>query len=221
MLPRHPFDASTRVAESFPIRNARTPPIRRVNARRLELLEQSCDRVKLKISTRLAYFFCSFFLLFVDGRSSYLVYCCLQQQYVKYLLLHWYCLLQQWSAVIVASRQYHFRLFLFFLVLFVLFSGGPIWPYMFVVPDFGATLVTPSMWAMGGGPIWPYAFVVPDFGASRVAPSIVGCRGGLFGHVCLWCQILVPRVRPPSVVDCGGLPGHVCLVPDFGAMHAR
>ena len=73
----------------------------------------------------------------------------------------------------------------------------------------------------GGGPIWPYAFVVPDFGASRVAPSIVGCRGGLFGHVCLWCQILVPRVRPPSVVDCGGLPGHVCLVPDFGAMHAR
>ena len=73
----------------------------------------------------------------------------------------------------------------------------------------------------GGGPIWLYAFVVPDFGANHVAPSIVGCRGGLFGHVCLWCQILVPRVRPPSVVDCGGLPGHVCLVPDFGAMHAR
>ena len=171
MHPRHPFDALTRmaesfpiqnaptppirrvvgVAESFPIRNARTPPIRRVDAHRLELLEQSCDRVKLKISTRLAYFFCLFFLLFVNGRGSYLVYCCLQQQYVKYLLLHWYCLLQQWSAVIVASRQYHFRLFLFFFVLFVLFSRGPIWPYMFVVPDFGATHVTPSMWARGGG----------------------------------------------------------------------
>ena len=187
MHPHHPFDMSTRVAESFPIRNAPTPPVRhvigvaelfpiwnaptppiqRVDVRRLELLEQSCDRVKLKISTRLAYFFCSFFLLFVDGRSSYLVYCCLQQQYVKYLLLHWYCLLQQWSAVIVASRQYHFRLFLFFFVLFVLFSGGPIWPYMFVVPDFGATLVTPSMWAMGGG---------------------------LFGHMRLWCRISVPHV---------------------------
>ena len=100
-------------------------------------------------------------------------------------------------------------------------GGGPIWPYAFVVLDFGATCVAPSMWAMGGGPIWPYAFVVPDFGATCVAPSIVGCRGGLFGHVCLWCQILVPRVRPLSVVGCGGLPGHVCLVPDFGAMHAR
>ena len=108
MHPRHPFDASTHVAELFPIRNAPTPPIRCVNTHQLELLEQSCDCVKLKILTHLAYFFCSFFLLFVDGRSSYLVYCCLQQQYVKYLLLHWYCLLQQWSAVIVASRQYHF-----------------------------------------------------------------------------------------------------------------
>ena len=47
----------------------------------------------------------------------------------------------------------------------------------------------------GGGPIWLYAFVVPDFGANHVAPSIVGCRGGLFGHVCLWCQILVPCVQ--------------------------
>ena len=108
-------------------------------------------------------------------------------------------------------------------VLFLLFSGGPIWPYMFVVPDFSATLVTPSIWVMGrgggaylaihicgagfqchtcnpfyvgyrGGAIWPYAFVVPDFGATRVALSIVGCRGGLFGHVCLWCQILVPHI---------------------------
>ena len=211
MHPSHPFDASMRVAElfpirnaptppirrvigvaeSFPIRNARTPPIRRVDARRLELLEQSCDRVKLKISTRLAYFFCSFFLLFVDGRSSYLVYCCLQQQYVKYLLLHWYCLLQQWSAVIVASRQYHFRLFLFFFVLFVLFSGGPIWPYMFVVPDFGATLVTPSMWAMGGGPIWPRMSVVPDFGATRATSVCCGLWGPTWPCMSgtrLWCH---------------------------------
>ena len=31
------------------------------------------------------------------------------------------------------------------------YGGGPIWPYAFVVPDFGATHVTPSMWAIGGG----------------------------------------------------------------------
>ena len=106
--PMPPIRCVVGVAELFPIQNAPTPPIRHVDAHRLELLERSCDRVKLKISTCLTYFFCSFFLLFVDGQSSYLVYCCLQQQYVKYLLLYWYCLLQQWSAVIVASRQYHF-----------------------------------------------------------------------------------------------------------------
>ena len=38
-----------------------------------------------------------------------------------------------------------------FFVLFFMFSGGPIWPYLFVVPDFGATLVTPSIWVRGGG----------------------------------------------------------------------
>jgi hypothetical protein len=38
-----------------------------------------------------------------------------------------------------------------FLFLFYMFSGGPIWPYLFVVPDFGATHVTPSIVNCGGG----------------------------------------------------------------------
>ena len=91
---------------------------------------------------------------------------------------------------------------------------------MFVVPDFGATCVTPSIVGCRGGPIlavfvcgagfWCHVFDLPLY---------CGLWGDLFGHVCLWCQILVPHMQPPSVVGCGGLPGHICLVPDFGAMH--
>ena len=194
---RHQRHFQPCVAERIPIRNAPTPPIRCINTHWLELLERSCDYVKLKISTHLTYFFCLFSLLFVDGWSSYLMYCCLQQQYVKYLLLYWYCLLQQWSAVIVASRQYHFWLFLFlFCFVFVIF-----WRAYLAVHVCGARFQCHTCNSIylgyrggGGGPIWLYTFVVLDFSATRVTPSMWAIGGGLFGHMHLWCQILVPHV---------------------------
>jgi hypothetical protein len=44
-------------------------------------------------------------------------------------------------------------------------------------------------------PIWPHTSVVLDFGAMHSTSLYCGLQGGLFGHVCLWCQILVPCVQ--------------------------
>ena len=78
---------------------------------------------------------------------------------------------------------------------FFMFSGGPIWLYLFVVPDFGATHVTPSIVGCGGGggPIWPCMSVVLDFSAMHSTSLYCGLQGGLFGHVhvCNLCLLWV------------------------------
>ena len=50
-------------------------------------------------------------------------------------------------------------------------------------------------WTMTPLPIWPHTSVVLDFGAIHSTSLYCGLQGGLFGHVCLWCQILVPCVQ--------------------------
>ena len=50
-------------------------------------------------------------------------------------------------------------------------------------------------WTMTPLPIWPHTSVVLDFGAMHSTSLYCGLQGGLFGHVCLWCQILVPCVQ--------------------------
>ena len=50
-------------------------------------------------------------------------------------------------------------------------------------------------WTMTPLPIWPHMSVVLDFGAMHSTSLYCGLQGGLFGHVCLWCQILVPCVQ--------------------------
>ena len=50
-----------------------------------------------------------------------------------------------------------------------------------------------------GGPIWPYVSVVPDFGAMHTTSFSVGYLGGRFGHACLCHQTLVPHMQTLSL----------------------
>ena len=78
-------------------------------------------------------------------------------------------------------------LFYFSWVFRVEYGGGPTWPCVSLVPDFGAKCATSSVGYLGGGgKLRQCVFLVPDFGA-KCATSSGYLRGGP-----IWPCVFVP-----------------------------